>query len=238
MNPLYFLLSAAATGMVGAALVALGPLVYARDDAEPGNQPPSPSQPRFRAVLSCAGPKSSSLFYRYEGAADCRLVKASYGGDRVCGDSCVGYGTCRDICPIGAIEITADGTPVVSDECDGCGLCVKECPTGTLRLVPWDADFHIRCSSSAPAAERSSFCPEACDACGICTSFSGGGFSLRGGLAEIDYRTRGDRTLAARACPRTCIARVSSRGTGKNAFQSGNNRLKLTERAKGAAERE
>lgn len=50
---------------------------------------------------------------------------------------CTRCGTCRDVCPVGAIKEQPDGSfRVDQDECIGCGTCVDACPEKVLRFVP------------------------------------------------------------------------------------------------------
>lgn len=185
----------------------------------------------MKAVAACAGPGSTARIFRYVGLPDCRIVHSLYTGDRNCTDSCLGYGTCRDLCPLGAIVIDAAGVPRILDECNGCGVCVAECPSGVLRLVPRSADFIVRCVSRAAPETRASFCSFACTACGVCkTAGEGTGISLKDGLAHIDYRAKGDRRAAAKACPTGCIV------ANKNAFQGKDNSLEWSDRDAGASD--
>ena len=64
-------------------------------------------------------------------------------------DACVGCGTCRERCQVGAIE-EEDGTMRVAVErCIGCGVCVTGCPNDAVelerredaRIVPPPEDF-------------------------------------------------------------------------------------------------
>lgn len=176
---------------------------------------------RLRAVAACAGPGATARIHRYAGYGDCRLLRSIYNGDRRCQDSCLGLGTCRALCPRGAILSGPDGAPTVTDDCDGCGLCVRECPSGVLKLLRTSADYYVRCvsKSEAPAA-RTSFCASACTACGLCVRTSvGAGFAVRGGLAVVDYAAKGDRGPGAESCPTRCIVPLSTKERGKNAFQ-------------------
>ena len=195
------------------------------------------SRTGLRAVIACSGPEASPHFYRYKGFSDCRIVHALFSGDRHCRDACLGYGTCVEVCPRSALSLTEKGLPIVSDDCDGCGICVAECPMGTIKLVPRNADYYISCSSHALPNERSGFCPSACTACHICEKLSpSGGFSIKAGLAVINYKVGGDRTDASRQCPSTCIVSLSPVIQDKNAFQEDKNHLEWGDRKSGAAD--
>ena len=58
-------------------------------------------------------------------------------------DSCIGCGTCVDICQVNALTMDDDETATVDDAyCIGCGNCVLQCPTDSLSLR--------RCSDTIP----------------------------------------------------------------------------------------
>jgi len=47
-------------------------------------------------------------------------------------DKCTGCGTCKDVCPIKAIELSNDKAKVREEACVECGTCVEACPEGAL----------------------------------------------------------------------------------------------------------
>ena len=48
-------------------------------------------------------------------------------------DSCVGCGSCVDVCPAGALSIDEEQISVCNeDECISCGTCVQNCPVGAI----------------------------------------------------------------------------------------------------------
>jgi Fe-S-cluster-containing hydrogenase component 2 len=49
-------------------------------------------------------------------------------------EKCTGCGTCKEVCPVEAIEINDDKAKVDEEECVDCGTCVEECPEGALSL--------------------------------------------------------------------------------------------------------
>lgn len=230
-------LSVPALGVVLAALGASAaalpePVPAAADKKRTGKSGP------LKAVVACAGPSAGPLVFRYEGLADCRIVRSLYSGDRGCKDACLGYGTCRDVCPTRAIVLGPDGLPRVQQEyCDGCGRCAAECPSGSIRLVPKDADFVVGCSSRSAPDDRSRSCSVPCTACGICERLGFlEGFSVAGGLARIEYAKKaGNREKIARECPTGCIVPASAPERNKNAFQGSDNGLEWSERGAGAA---
>ena len=49
--------------------------------------------------------------------------------------TCIGCGTCQEICQFRAISVP-DGTAVVDyEDCMGCGVCVQHCSQEALSLV-------------------------------------------------------------------------------------------------------
>lgn len=51
-------------------------------------------------------------------------------------DSCIGCGTCVDICPVNAVAIDKNGKSVTDEGlCIGCGVCVLSCPSSAIKLV-------------------------------------------------------------------------------------------------------
>ena len=48
-------------------------------------------------------------------------------------DKCVACGSCKEVCPVGALEVEAFAV-VDADACLECGACVGECGTGALSL--------------------------------------------------------------------------------------------------------
>ena len=48
---------------------------------------------------------------------------------------CIGCGECRNVCPLGAIEMV-DGKPQLFDsECVGCASCAGVCPTSAITVL-------------------------------------------------------------------------------------------------------
>ena len=55
---------------------------------------------------------------------------------------CMGCKTCVEICPQGAVAVSAAGVSRDRELCVVCGTCVEECPTTAVELVgaPWSVD--------------------------------------------------------------------------------------------------
>ncbi len=87
---------------------------------------------------------------------------------------CIGARRCLEVCPEGALELTAHGLQVDRHRCTACGKCPDACPSGALELVgrDWDA-----VALAAELARDSAF-----------YSASSGGITLSGGEPLLQYR--------------------------------------------------
>ncbi len=115
-----------------------------------------------KAFVYCVGPETSYSLFRLSGVNDCRIAYIPYGGNRSCRVSCLGYGTCVDLCPHAVLTINNQGKPIVGTGCDGCGLCETVCPTGVIRLVELSDQLPKPCGSSASLEERMSYGSKEC----------------------------------------------------------------------------
>lgn len=170
--------------------------------------PESPKKSTLKAAIFCGGPSVSPPYLHYDGYADCRAAAAVQGGDRACMSACLGYGSCVEACPQGAISLDETGLPQISDACTACGHCMAVCPRDVIRLIPRDADLIVACSSRDAPALRASLCRHPCNGCAVCVSVnSSGGYRVdkQTALARIDYSKRGDRQAGQHACPKSCI---------------------------------
>ena len=52
------------------------------------------------------------------------------------GKNCVAYGSCLEVCPLGAISIWKGVIAQVNgDKCVGCRKCAKECPASAILVT-------------------------------------------------------------------------------------------------------
>ena len=161
------------------------------------------------AVIRCSG---ISLRERMEGdgagAGDCALWKASYlPGAPGCAYSCLGGGSCVEVCPRHAISLRENGSAQVDrDMCIGCGKCVKICPQQLIELVPTENTIQPFCVSEADGKETRTSCPAGCIGCGICEkSCPSGAVCVTDHHARIDQERCIACGMCAERCPRGVI---------------------------------
>ena len=160
------------------------------------------------AIVLCAGDNSKAgRKSSYNGVSDCRAAAAVDDGDKTCRYGCLGYGTCAEVCPVDAIEMTDKRLAVVHPEtCIGCGACVKACPRGIIKMVPASSKIHILCSSGDPGAVARKACAVACIGCRRCVKHvEGKGISMDGTLAVVDYDSPPGDESVTDVCPDNCI---------------------------------
>ena len=162
---------------------------------------------RMRAQVFCSGSKAhAKRKYEYEGLEDCRAAIRVGGGDKVCPNGCVGHGTCVKACAFDAIHVI-DGVAVVDyEKCTGCGMCAAACPKSIIRLVPYDSEVWVGCSSVDKGAITRTYCDIGCISCKICEkNCPTGAVKVAGGVARIDYEICTSCGVCAEKCPRHII---------------------------------
>jgi len=126
------------------------------------------------AVIRCAGePKHRQQINLYDGAANCKIASALYGGQTDCQYGCLGLGDCVTVCKFDAIIINQQtGLPEVIDEkCTSCGACVKACPKNIIELrkkYPKDRKIFVACMNHDKGGIAKKACAVACTACTKC----------------------------------------------------------------------
>lgn len=160
------------------------------------------------AQVHCTGgPDTAQYKFKYEGIHDCNAAYALYGGHKACPFGCLGLGSCVKVCPVDAIYYNDGGLVWVNrDLCISCGKCVDICPTGVMKMIPYDADVLVACSSTDKGAAVRKYCKVGCIACKRCEKASPeAGFIVENFLATIDYKEKGERSEAKKTCPTGCI---------------------------------
>lgn len=166
---------------------------------------------RVAIVLCKGGASQAHERFLYNGVADCAAAAAVGGGFKACEYGCLGLGTCSRVCPVGAIEITADRLAFVHPElCVGCGLCVKACPRKLIELAPDSRSIHVLCSSRDKGPVVKKKCKVGCIGCSLCAKNApGGAIRMEGPLAVVDYSVALESEEVIAKCPQHTIEKRS-----------------------------
>lgn len=172
------------------------------------------------AVVLCQGNNSKAVKkYQYIGINDCKAANIVAGGDKGCQYGCLGFGTCKEVCQFGAIEII-DGIAVIDpDKCTSCGQCINACPKGIIKLVPYSQKVAVKCRSlefGKPVKEK---CNIGCIGCQMCVKVcptEPKAMQFENKLAHIDYDKCINCGLCAEKCPTGAIWSILKKGKVAN----------------------
>ncbi len=164
-------------------------------------------EPRTALIRCGGGLQEAQRIFAYNGLEDCAAAQAVQGGDKGCPYGCLGYGSCRRICPTDAIVIENGLARVIPERCIACGACVKTCPRLLIQLVPRAHSLHVLCRSRDKGPKVKSYCRVGCIGCRICTKLDDqGAFRMDGFLAVVDYgHPPATNPQLVAKCPGHCI---------------------------------
>jgi Na+-translocating ferredoxin:NAD+ oxidoreductase RNF subunit RnfB len=159
------------------------------------------------AVVRCSGTcDERPRLNLYDGASNCAVAAALYGGDTGCSFGCLGLGDCVDSCAFDAIHINP-GTmlpEVVEDKCTACGACVKACPKDIIELRkvgPKSRRIYVSCVNKDKGAVAKKACNVACIGCTKCQQVCPfEAITIENNLAFIDD----DKCRLCRKCVPVC----------------------------------
>ena len=166
------------------------------------------SEERLVATPYCnGGCEDTAERFEYKGIQDCHAAHAMLGGQKSCQYSCLGFGTCVQLCPFDAITMNEDHIPVVDvEKCTACGKCITGCPRNIFSLRPESKLVHILCRSHDKGAEVRKKCKVGCIACSICVKTCPfDAISMDNNLAVIDYDKCRNCGLCVEKCPTKTI---------------------------------
>lgn len=159
------------------------------------------------ALIKCAGNGANTVRALYNGIRDCRSAVLVAGGAKGCDYGCIGFGSCADACPFGAIEVR-DGLAIVHTElCVGCQNCVSVCPKNLIEMVPAAVNVHVYCNSPEKGAAKRKVCKMACIGCRKCVKAADEGqMEVDGLLVRTNYENPpADDLVEASACPTSAL---------------------------------
>lgn len=160
------------------------------------------------ARIGCAGGAGVAVKQaEYFGIPDCRTAMAIFAEEKLCRYGCMGFGTCEEVCPFGAITTDEADLPVVDlDKCTGCGVCVRECPKQIIFLAPRAKETYVRCMSHDKARAVKQACEVGCIGCKRCEKeCPEGAITVTDFLATIDYEKCKDCGNCVAVCPNGTI---------------------------------
>lgn len=162
---------------------------------------------RMRAQVMCSGTNDhAKLKYDYDGIPDCVSAVRLAGGNKLCPNGCMGFGSCVSACKFDAIKIIGGTAAVDYNKCQACGACVTACPKGLIKLVPFEAKYWVGCSCTEKGASTKSWCDVGCIGCKICEkNCESGAIKVIDNLARIDYSLCNSCGKCFEVCPRHII---------------------------------
>lgn len=159
------------------------------------------------AVVRCNGTcKNRPRTNIYDGASNCTIAAALYGGDTGCSFGCLGLGDCVDSCLFDAIHINPETMlpEVVEDKCTACGACVKACPKNLIELRkqgPKSRRIYVSCMNKDKGGVARKSCEVACIGCSKCQQVCPfDAITIENNLAYIDD----DKCRLCRKCVPVC----------------------------------
>lgn len=159
------------------------------------------------AVLRCNGGARVKDRFIYQGLQDCLAANLVLGGQKECVFGCLGFGSCVEVCPFGAIKMSEERLPIVDkNKCKACNKCVLICPKKLFTLVPVTHDVYVACNSRASGKETRAVCPVGCIACRKCEQICpADAIHVIDNLAVIDYTKCTSCGECVKVCPVKCI---------------------------------
>jgi len=159
------------------------------------------------ARVKCFGGNNSRKKFEYREIKSCNAINALFQTNLECSYGCLGMGDCVSVCPVNAIEMSANGLPVInSEKCIGCGKCATSCPLHIIQMIPEEKTVYIACSSCDKGPVVVKACKSGCIGCGKCARLCPKqAISIQNNLAVIDYEKCDVCGICVDSCPRKII---------------------------------
>ena len=158
-------------------------------------------------VLHCNGGSKVKDRFIYEGIKDCVAANLVLGGQKECVWGCLGFGTCVEVCPFGALTMSKENLPIVDfKKCKACNKCVQICPKKLFSLVPLAGKFYVACSSYDLGKDTRVACSVGCIVCKLCEKVCKfDAIHVVDNLAVIDYNKCTSCGECVKVCPMKTI---------------------------------
>ncbi|MBD3164286.1 RnfABCDGE type electron transport complex subunit B [Candidatus Woesearchaeota archaeon] len=164
-------------------------------------------EPKVAKRKCNGGNKEAKKKFDYGSIQTCKAASLVNNGYKQCSYSCLGFGDCALVCPVGAINMDENNLPQIDmEKCIACEKCVIECPRSILEMVPKKARVHVRCRSKDSAKNVVKACSVGCIACRKCEKecpFDA--IHVIDNLAVIDYSKCTSCGKCVKVCPHSII---------------------------------
>ncbi len=160
------------------------------------------------AFVKCSGScEKAKSNYEYDGIKECTAMKyVPGGGPKSCQYGCYGFGSCVSVCPFDAIHIVDGIARVDKDACKACGKCIDTCPRHLIELVPYSAEYLVRCSSKDKGKNVMAVCSAGCIGCGLCAkNCPADAVHVENNIAYVDQSKCIKCGTCAEKCPKKVI---------------------------------
>jgi Na+-translocating ferredoxin:NAD+ oxidoreductase RNF subunit RnfB len=145
------------------------------------------------AVVRCNGTcEARPRTNEYDGARNCAIAAALYGGETGCSFGCLGLGDCAAACAFDAIRINLQTglAEVAEDQCTACGACLRACPKNIIEMRkkgPKSRRIFVSCLNRDKGGVARKACANACIGCSKCLKeCTFGAITVENNLARID----------------------------------------------------
>ncbi|QSX07280.1 RnfABCDGE type electron transport complex subunit B [Sedimentibacter sp. zth1] len=160
------------------------------------------------AKVLCKGCEGKAVKkFDYDGIKDCKAAMIVQGGDKLCAQGCLGYGSCVKVCDFDAIKVVNGVAVVDKEKCTSCGKCIEECPKHIIELVPYKQEVIVECKNTDFGKAVKEECKVGCIGCKMCErSCPFGAIKVENNIAKIDYTKCKQCLVCVAKCPTGAIS--------------------------------